>query len=257
MWPALLIAGLSALGGGLGNTKGARTGTQESITDMLDTTNVDLTDTPQLSPQLQNLLSMLTGNLSEYMQGSTEDEFLTSGIRAANEAGRIRGNRTENSLASRGLSYSPAGASAVAGADEQRIQDIIRAYTSAPIMAQQQQLAGIGAGTNLARSIPYGNRKTGTTSTRRQGTTSGTYTQPGSAVGSALGGSAGLLGMLYGLQPNIFGGGSTGQQGPATAIQALPMAGPIANQVYQGDFNPYIPPVQYGNSDDLEIGAGY
>jgi len=246
----LLLAGLSAGGNYLGSRKSARTGTQESITDMLDTTNIDLTDTPQLSPQLQNLLSMLTGNLSEYMQSSTEDQFLTSSIRAANEAGRIRKNRTENSLASRGLSYSPAGTSVVARADEQRIQDIIQAYLSAPILARQQQLAGIGAGTNLARSIPYGNRKTGTTTTRRQGTTSGTYTQPGSAAGSALGGFAGLLGTLYGLAPNIFGeGNSTGQQGPATATQALPMAGPISQQVYQGTFNPHIPPVQF--SDDI------
>ncbi len=62
------------------------------------------------------------------------------------------------------------------------------------------------------RGIPFGTRRTGTTTSTGQRTTnsSGTTVQPGSAAGSALGSGASILGLLYGM--GQFGGGGGQQQ---------------------------------------------
>lgn len=205
-----IIAGLGAAGDIFGNRKSARTAESSSISDLFGTesTGVDITESPELSPELQNLFSLLSGGLGNLLQRSTEDQFLTSGILAANKVGSARNKVLDSVLAARGLGYSPAGANAMLGSENMRLSDILSAYTQAPILAQNQQLQALNAGTNLARSIPYATRRTGTTTSNynRKGTMTGTNVQPGSALGSGLGSAGTLLGLLYGM--GAFGAGN-------------------------------------------------
>lgn len=214
-----VAAGGSALANWLGSRKGARTGEQDlTISEQFGRTDdIDFTTEamPQFDPEqmafLQQLIKRYMGLVSEDPTSIAEG-ITTAGVQAANIGGRARRTGMESLMAARGLAYSPAGASSIANVENERISSIVRMLAQRPQMIDQIRRRRLAEAGQFFGQIPFGTRETrrgttGTTgfSTRRQ---TGTVTQPGSAIGSAIGGGASTLGLLYGL-------GAFGQNQPS------------------------------------------
>jgi hypothetical protein len=130
------------------------------------------TTTPNISPQAQALINQLT---QKYMTlqppsmtgyGAQQTANINAGANAQEQA-------VNNIMASRGLGTSPVAATAQAGVEQNRVNQITGMQQQLPILQQQMNLQNLAQAGNFAASIPYG-QTTGQTTT---GTTSQDSTQ--------------------------------------------------------------------------------
>ena len=178
--PTLLAAGaggLAGLGGALTNTKGARTGTQNS------TSTTTFTEPPAYASMGDLLRKRITDRLN-----STYDlsGYESNGLTGINDAfSGLEANQNAD-LTARGLATSPVAATAGGNLRTERGSQIVQFLNSLPDRQRAMQ------GEDLSRAQAfYAARPLSTTTTQ-----SGTNVQPGTAVGGALTSMASMLAYL-------------------------------------------------------------
>jgi hypothetical protein len=196
-WIAPLIAaGSSLLGGLLGNSKSARTGTSSSsgtssstITPVGDPRYTELGDT------------MIQQVLTQLQQGSQLPAGYESlGINNINDVYRLTQQKNENDLTRRGLSTSPVSGVVSSNTNMGRAGQISDFENALPLIERQMQQENLNSALNVYNTQRYGQTQTGTSSQ------TGTTTNPGSAAAGGLGSLGTMLAYLYG--NGAFGGNS-------------------------------------------------
>lgn len=199
---------------------------------------IDQTQTPFVTPEYANLGSLLRGNLEQRLGRPTGLPFgyLEGGIRDIN-ATHAQGQRAlENRLGSAGLLDSPAAAAAYSNLIGNRMSDISKFRTDAPLTARNLQNEDLNAALQVISALGRGQRTQGTTNTttNAKSVSLGGGGGGGSApmlpaglfeahdrtadpgIWGTVGNIAGLIGMMYG--SGAFGGGGQGSrpQAPST-----------------------------------------
>lgn len=190
--PALAIpaimGGISALASWLGN-RGNKTSTQ--------TKDLTTTETPEYDPQA---LAGRNAVLDAYLQrmnnyGGYMAGYAGSGMRDINRAGDARSAALASTLAARGLSFSPVGASLAGRNEDTRLSQLTDFASTLPLVQRGLQSEDLQNFGGFISSLPVGRK------IREQGTVTGAGTQPASnAWGDALGQgvSSYLLAKYYG-----------------------------------------------------------
>lgn len=187
------LSALSGLGGIFGNKKQEQTSTF-SKNSQSDTTG---STTPQYDPAN---LAMRDTLLDYYRRSLDQDPDLSGykaqGIAGIQQAGNARTMAIKNSLASRGLSYSPIAAVAPAMSENSRIGDISSFVNQVPLLAENLRAQRLQAAGSYQSSLPVGQTNVSETKSGESGKSTGT--QPGNMVGGGLTSAATTLAGLYG-----------------------------------------------------------
>ena len=203
-----LITGISGLAGGLLN----RPSTQQQQTNQTtnqqssqSTANQSQTN-PNYDPfqlQMRNfLLSSYYNRTNPAYINNLVNSSINNGTNEINASATPALQALRNSLAARGLSYSPVAGTAEAGMQAQRIGQITNLRAQAPLLADQLQGNALTSFSDYLSRLPVGqtSSSTGFQSGSGQSTTTGTgsVTNPGNILGGAVSGAGSALGLLYG-----------------------------------------------------------
>jgi hypothetical protein len=137
---------------------------------------------------------------------SLVDSSILEGIFGANQAFDSAREFLDDDLASRGLGFSQGGASAIAGLNKNRLNQIIQMMVKRPQLLEAVAQGRTSNLANLFRSLPVGRTSTrsGTAESIFDSTEEfkGTNVQPGSATGEGLA-TGGLIGSKL-IEDGIF-----------------------------------------------------
>ena len=210
----------------INNLNSLVTGSQTGTTTGTSTTGV----TPTLSPEETALMTKLmtsAGSLSApSLTGYSAQQ--TSNINANAQA---QENAVNNIMASRGLATSPVAATAQAGVEQNRQNQITNMQQQLPLLQNQLNLQNLAGATSLFASLPKGSQTTGTSAqqtaqqsqqqTQQQQTGQQTTDQTGTSASTQNQTSAGTS---KGTTNTSAGGGIGGALGGASAgfAAALP-----------------------------------
>lgn len=203
-----LTAGLGSAFGGLaglfGGGKQQKTQTSGTITNNQNG-NYSSATNPNLSPLQQSLISSFTKNASDlYNQSTNLKPYESSGLEAINQGSDAASKAMAANLASRGLSFSPAGATAQNQGTLARIGQQTQFENSIPLLQRQLQTQSLQQLMQAFSAIPTGQTSSGSTSQNSTQTQNGTNLISGNPVAGAISGAgAGLLSQFPGLfQPS-------------------------------------------------------
>lgn len=186
-WLPAALGGVSALGGLLENTKGARTGTQTGTQ----------TTTPGENPQFANMGNLLRSLYERRLNADVPLEgYEASGLQGINDAFAGVQQNLDANLTSRGLATSPVAGAAQSNLQAARGGQMAQFLNNLPLLRRQLQDQDIAQASAFYSAQP---RPTTTTQT-------GTFVQPGSAGGSAFSSAAEMIAYLAG--KGLFGGGA-------------------------------------------------
>jgi hypothetical protein len=192
---------LLLLGGGLGGVAGATPAQGNTTTNLLanllshiqstqqtgidtrqdtgyqqtGTTTAAGATTPLLGPEAQALLTQLTG---KYM-GLTAPNLTGYGAMQTaniNQAADAQRNALNSALAARGLATSPVAATAQAGIEQNRLNQVTAMQQQLPLLQHQMNLQNLAGAAGFFGAIPKGQATTGTTTQTGTGSTSATQT---------------------------------------------------------------------------------
>lgn len=212
MASAALGIGLGLLGG-LGGLFGNRpkTYTTDQTGSSTGTTDAsqyqDFYSNPTYDPYSDALRRGMIQNTLNYMQTDPDlTGYTAQGLQQINQSGSALKQSIADTLASRGLSYSPIAGSALTSADINRVQQGNQFINQIPLLRQQLQQQKMSDIVNTFRALPYGT--SGSSVGRNLGTQSqnfsqhGTSTDPGNQTGGFLAGLGGGLG--FGVGKGLF-----------------------------------------------------
>ncbi len=186
----LVSIGLSAAGGALANSEGARTGTQA----------------PTIAPGYQSLADLLKARaMARLNMGTDMGGYRASGVNNINSAFDNAALGTNAGLEARGLATSPVAAAVAGKANTARAGDIATFLNGIPLLQRQLQDQDMANATNQVGRFGVGQQTVA----------------PGSAVAGGFGSAAEMLAYLNGkgvLGGGGFGGGNSTMTtgGPAT-----------------------------------------
>lgn len=200
-----IISGLTGLFSG-----GAKKQTDTNFNNKTDQSQSGTTSgstSPNFSPLQQQLMQMFTnGAINQYNQGTDLSGYKNQGIRDINSTGNAARKNLDNSIASRGLSFSPAAANADTSLEQGRIGNIQNFLQTIPLLQRQIQQQNIQGLQSAFGIIPTGTNSTGTSNVTGTSTSSGTGQQIQSSPGGWLSGL--FSGLGQGLNaPSTPGGG--------------------------------------------------
>ncbi len=189
----LIASGISALGGLLSN--------KSKEVKSNSTTDFNNTSTGSSAPVYDPANQQLRDTLIDYYRRSLDDDtdlsgYKANGLATISSAGRARTNMIKNSLASRGLSYSPVAALAPAQSESARISDSAQFINTIPMLAQQLKQQRLNDASTFQRGLPTGQSFTQNNTGRTQ--MSGVNVQPGSPGAGVVGNLGLTLAGLYG-----------------------------------------------------------
>lgn len=218
-----VIAGLGALGGIFGNRDKTIKQQQQTNQQQSQQQNQQYANTSYILPEYDALTGGLRGNLANmYLQrAQSVPDFMRNyqaqGLENINQSSDALRSNLSSILASRGLSYSPAAATAETGLEGGRISQQLGFQNQLPLVQDQLQQQRLGDLSNFFARLPVGQTGgaagtslgdfTGTSS----GTSTGTTSIPGNMLGGGFGGISSILAYLYGKGGfGGFGGGGGG-----------------------------------------------
>jgi hypothetical protein len=185
-----LIPGLAGLFGGGQQQKVQTSGTisnqgtgsfqQGGTTSSTGASTQTGTTTPNLSPLQQALVQQFSKGASDlYNQSTNLNPYAAAGLQNINAGGDIANKVLQNSLAARGLSYSPAAANATTQQQLSTIGQGSQFLNSLPLLQRQLQQQSLGQLMQAFQVQPIGSTTTGAGTQTQQGTTqqSGSETQ--------------------------------------------------------------------------------
>jgi hypothetical protein len=203
-----LTAGLGSVFGGLaglfGGGKQQKTQTSGTITNNQQGSFNQSTN-PNLSPLQQSLISSFTKNASDlYNQSTNLQPYESSGLEAINQGSEAARRAMASNIASRGLSFSPAGATGQNQNTLSRIGQQTQFVNSLPLLQRQLQQQSLQQLMQAFQVIPTGQTSQGSTSQNSTQTQNGTNLVSGNPMGGLFSGlGAGVLGSLPGLMSNF------------------------------------------------------
>ncbi len=175
----LILSGVGAIGGALGNKQSARTGTQST------------TSTPSLLPGQQDFLNSITSKYSNLLSKDPNmSGYEAQGIQNINQNAAIGAKAAENYATVRGIN-GPAALTPQLMNDNARIGQISQFSNSIPLLARQQMMQTLGQAGNFSSSLVHGNN------------TDTTTVNPGSAAAGGIGNISSLLSYFAG-KGNLF-----------------------------------------------------
>jgi hypothetical protein len=181
----LALTGLSALAGALASRRKSRVSRTEGF---------DVTQEPVIPPILQQGQRFLVNELlNRISQPLDLTGYRGSGISNINRSFDLRNEALKNILASRGLSFSPVAANALANAETQRLQAIADFVNQLPLLSRQLQTGDLTLLAQFLPTIPTGVRRFGTTTANQLGFESG------SPIGGLASGAGQALAFLKAL----------------------------------------------------------
>lgn len=218
---APIVSGVAGLLGGLfpPTTKTSSSQSQQGSTEQNQQGQTSGTTTPNLSPFQQQLAGLFTQGASNlYGQSQNLTPYTTSGLQGIQGQGSANNQILQNLMASRGLSYSPAGAQA-------QVQNTLNTGNQAntflsqiPLLQRQlqqqslQQLIGAFGALPTGVSSTGSSIQTGSGSTQSSGQGQSTTQGSGNPAAGAVGGfGAGLFAPQPGGSSfsQLFGPGGT------------------------------------------------
>lgn len=209
-----VIGGLAGLFGGgqqqKTKTSGTITNDQSGTFNQTGHTTGTNTSTPNLNPLQQTLASLFTKNAMDLSRSAADmTGFTQGGLANINAGANNTNNIVKNILASKGLSFSPAAATAQTQNELNRVNQSSQFLSQIPLLQRQLQTQANQGLEQAFATMPYGTTQTTDQTTDQSGSTTqhGVQNQQGTNLvsGSPMGGlfsglGAGLLG------PSIFGG---------------------------------------------------
>ncbi len=172
-----IAAGLSAAGGAMANSEGARTGTAA----------------PTIAPGYQSLADLLKARaMARLNMGTDMGGFKAAGVNNINGAFSNAAVGTNAGLEARGLATSPVAAAVAGHANTARAASIAEFLNSVPLIQRQLQNEDMANATSQVRNFGVGQRTVA----------------PGSAVAGGLDSAAKMLAFLRGSGVLGAGGGS-------------------------------------------------
>lgn len=219
--PYLISAGATVGGALLGRQKKTL---QEQLQEQTrretsrGTTTFDTIDTttPNRTPQQQNLESALLQNYMRRLNAPEDlaESITTGNIQNINRASEIQKRLAGQSLAARGLSFSPAGSVLEQNVESDRMSKVLQAMNAKRMLLESLTGQRLSEASGFLSSLPVGQTATrgGTISQDMisdmlsKGTSTGTATDPGNKLGGGIANLAGILAGLYGM--GAFGGKS-------------------------------------------------
>lgn len=181
-----IVSGLAGLfaGNATKNTSGTTSGT---VSQSGTTSN---TITPNLSPLQQQLANLFTSQTANMANNDTNLEgYKSAGLQTINQSGNAASTALKNSLASRGLSFSPAAANAETQNTLNTINQGQQFLNQIPLLQRQLQQQNIQGEESAFGALP-----TGVTSSGSNSGTQTTNASQNTNVSTPGGGIAGLFG---------------------------------------------------------------
>lgn len=207
MFPAL-IAGISGIAGGLLNKPKTTQQNSNSTTNSSNDTNTNFNQqtNPVYDPlqlQMRNfLISQYQNRLNPSGIQHTVNDYIGQGVNNINSTANTNQQALSNTLAARGLSYSGAAGTALAGQESKRIGDITGLRNQESLLKDQLQQQRLTDFSTYMSSLPVGSQSSGTGYQQNLGTSHtnsvGTNYDPGNVLGGAVSGLGGSLAYLYG-----------------------------------------------------------
>lgn len=196
-----LIAGVSALAGGLGNKDKKVTTTTDSNT----TSNLDQSTAPVYDPlQIDMKNELYNQYMARLGSGGAEADAITRGsIYNINQNYDLAGKTAENFARARGLGRTTLGSVPAASVFAGRAGAVAGAQNNNPLLRRQFDQENLGNFASFFSRLPVGSHTTGTNTSHTTG--KNVQTTPGSPWGGALGSLAGTVAGLFGA--GAFGGG--------------------------------------------------
>lgn len=188
-----IISGLAGLFAG-NSSKNTNTQTQGTV-NQTGTSNQSGSTTPNLSPLQQQLANLFT---SQSMNQANKDPNLTDyeagGLQTINANSNLQNQVLQNSLASRGLSFSPAAATAQTQQTINQGNQQSQFIQQIPLLARQLQQQNNAQLQSNFSALPTGVSTNSTGNTSQNQTTNATsqqqVTTPGGGIAGLLGGIA-------------------------------------------------------------------
>jgi hypothetical protein len=222
---APLVAGIAGLFGGGTQQKQQTSGvinTNTSQQQQQTGTNASTsTNTPNLSPFQQQLASVFTqGATNLFNQASNMSGYTQQGLEGINNTAGLNSQVLNNTLASRGLSYSPAAANAQVQNQLSRTAQSNTFLQQVPLLQRQLQSQALGQVMQAFGVLPTGSTQTGnqTSNVNSSGTSTSSQTQQGTNLVSGNPVAGALSGIGAGLF-TPYGVNSNGQ--PQTALGSI------------------------------------
>lgn len=211
---APILSGITGLAGLFGGGQQQKTTTQ-GTTSQTGTSNTNNTTTPNLSPIQQQLVNMFTqGAQNLYNQGPTDlSGYTAGGLQQINNSSNIANKTLSNTLAARGLSYSPAAANALTANESNRVNQSASFLQQIPLLQRQLQQQNIQGLTSAFQALPTAVTSTGSGTTNTTGTTNQTQTVNGNPIAGGLSGLGSGIAATLPDWTKLFGGGGGGSNG--------------------------------------------
>ena len=203
-----ILSGLAGLFGGGQQQK--TTQNTSSNTNQSQSTNQSAFTNPNFSPLQQSLIQLFTqGAADQYAQSTNLNPYAQQGLQTINSQGNANRQTINNVLAQRGLSYSPAAATALTQNTVNTGNQQNSFLEQIPLLQRQLQQSSLQQLMQAFGVIPTGTESGGTSnSTGTSSTTgTGTSTTSGNPTAGALSGFGAALPLAF---PSLFGGGNSG-----------------------------------------------
>jgi len=209
----LALSGISALAGLFGGRKQQQQSTSTSNSTSGGSSSYDNLSSPELSQGQLDLSRLFTDALINKFNAGPADlsGYEAGGLKNINRASDIKSQLLSNIMSQRGLSYSPAAASASAQQENDRVAQSTDFLNTIPLLKKQFEdkniqdlISGFGA-------LPTATRQTGTNifSQNQSGTTTGTGQIPGNQLGGLFSGLGSGFALTLPQLLKAFGGGSS------------------------------------------------
>lgn len=171
------------------------------------------TSSTVLSPEVQGFMTKLLGYSGNFQPVTTQD-YITGGTQAINQSANAQGTAINDEMAARGLSTSPAAATAALNNNANRVNQISQLKANAPMAVQQANIPMLSALTQILSALPKG------TATTYQQTGEQQQQQTGSQVG--------------GQSTNTFNSGNQNSQGQQNTTSTTSAGGGVGGGVSGG-----------------------
>lgn len=204
---APIIGGLAGLFGGGQQQKTQTNGTITSSNNQTQSqqgTNTGTSSTnPNLSPLQQQLASLFSqGAANLYNQSTNMSGYTQQGLEGINKTSNLNNQVLQNILTSRGLSYSPAAATAETQNQLSRTSQANSFLQQIPLLQRQLQTQSLGQLMQAFGVLPTGTTTNQSQTSNITGTSSGNQTQ--TQKGTNLVSGNPIAGAISGLGAGLF-----------------------------------------------------
>lgn len=219
---SFLLPLISGIAGGLLNKPKTTTQSGNSTTNSTSDQNTnfnqsqDSSTNPVYDPLQLQMRNFLIGQYQNRLRpegiNNTVNSYIGQGVNNINQSAGTNQAALANILASRGLSYSGAAGTALAGGESKRIGDVIGLRNQESLLRDQLTSQRLTDFSGYLSSLPVGSHTSGTSSgTGYSQTLGSSHTDsqgqnydPGNPLGGAISGAGSTLAYLYG--QGAFGG---------------------------------------------------